>query len=186
MAQNLTNPIIFFFLFLLHDYLADPLTESRPEKGKLDIYVPSDEQLSPKKLSELISNAVQATLHFLIPQTVQDSRSFSSFEETSSIFSGKRSQVAEKWVKETLKKMVPDKLYKEVIHASKKNQLKFPLPQIIAGEVPTVNLYSMQHTKFHFHFSFAFYFQKTNWHGWMIRSLGAKCLLELIQHVSSG
>ncbi|KAE8038087.1 hypothetical protein FH972_010630 [Carpinus fangiana] len=111
----------------------DPLTESRPEKGKLDIYVPSDEQLSPKKLSELISNAVQATVHFLIPQTVQKgSRSFSSFEETSSIFSGKRSQVVEKWVKETLKKMVPDKLYKEVIHASKKTPLKLPLPQIIA------------------------------------------------------
>jgi hypothetical protein len=134
---------------------------------------------------ELISNAVQATVHFLIPQTVQqDSRSFSSFEETSSIFSGKRSRVVEKWVKETLKKMVPDKLYKEVIHASKKTPLKFPLPQIIAGEVPTVNLYRQGNTQnFIFIFSFAFYFQKTNWHGWMIRSLGAKCLLELIQHV---
>ena len=140
-GSKFDKPNFFFFLFLLHDYFADPLTESRLEKAKLDIYVPSDEQLSPMKLSELISNAVQATVHFLIPQTVQQgSRSFSSFEETSSIFSGKRSQVVEKWVKETLKKMVPDKLYKEVIHASKKTPLKLPLPQIIAGEVPTVKL----------------------------------------------
>lgn len=92
----------------------------------------------------------------------QDSRSFSSFEETGSIFSRNRSQVVEKWVEETLKKMVPDKLYKEVIHAIKKNPLEFPLPQIIAGEVyihcqfiQTVQQ-SFHCLKFHFHFQFCF------------------------------
>jgi lipoxygenase len=159
------KPNFFFFLFL-HDYFADPLTESRPERSKLDIYVPSDEQLSPKKLSELISNVVQAAVHFLFPETdmfQQDSRSFSSFEETSSIFFRKRNQVVEKWVKETLKKMVPDKLYKEVIHASKENPLEFLLPQIIIGEVPIVNLYRQCNRQFHFQFCFLFSENKLAW-----------------------
>lgn len=64
----------------------------------------------------------------------QDSGSFRSFEETSSFFSSNKNQVVEGQVKETLKNMVPEKLFKEVIHASNQNPVKFPLPQIIAGE----------------------------------------------------
>ena len=63
-----------------------------------------------------------------------DSGSFRSFEETSSFFSSNKNQVVEGDVKEVLKKMVPEKLFKEVIHASNQNPVKFPLPQIIAGE----------------------------------------------------
>ncbi|KAF3948713.1 hypothetical protein CMV_025324 [Castanea mollissima] len=115
---------------------ADPLTESRPEKINLDIYVPPDERFSPKKLSEFISNSIQATVHLLIPEAKllfrQDSGSFRSFEETSSFFSSNKNQVVEGQVKEILKSMVPEKLFNEVIHASNQNPVKFPLPQIIA------------------------------------------------------
>ncbi|XP_042958020.1 linoleate 9S-lipoxygenase 5-like [Carya illinoinensis] len=48
------------------------------------------------------------------------------------MFSSNRSHAVEEWVKGILKKGVPEALYREVIHASKKNPLKFPLPQIIA------------------------------------------------------
>jgi lipoxygenase len=143
-------------LQLLHAYPVDPLTESRPEKNNLDIYVPPDERFSPKKLSEFISKSIQASVHLLIPEAKsllkQDSSSFHSFEETRSMFSSNKSRV-EGWVEEELKKMVPDKLFKEVIQASKKNPLKFPLPQIIEGELHNChNLYKpAQLMKHHFH-----------------------------------
>ena len=149
---------------LLHAYPVDSLTESRPEKNNLDIYVPPDERFSPKKLSEFISKSIQASVHLLIPEAKsvlkQDSSSFHSFEETRSMFSSNKSRV-EGWVKEELKKMVPDKLFKEVIQASKKNPLKFPLPQIIEGELHNChNLYKpAQLMKHHFH-SFCFLFSE--------------------------
>lgn len=103
----------------------------------MDIYVPPDERFSPKKLSEFILNSFQATIHFLSPEAKslfqQDYSSFHSFEETHRMFSSNRSHAVEEWAKEILKKVVPEKLYREVMRASKKNPLKFPLPQIIAG-----------------------------------------------------
>ncbi|KAG6677867.1 hypothetical protein I3842_14G048900 [Carya illinoinensis] len=105
-------------------------------KDNLDIYVPPDEHFSPKKLSAFILNSFQATIHFLSPEEKslfqQDFSSFHTFEETHRMFSSNRSHAVEEWVKGILKKGVPEALYREVIHASKKNPLKFPLPQIIA------------------------------------------------------
>ncbi|KAG6628906.1 linoleate 9S-lipoxygenase 5-like isoform X1 [Carya illinoinensis] len=114
----------------------DLFTESHSGKDSLDIYVPPDERFSPKKLSAFILNSFQATIHFLSPEEKslfqQDFSSFHTFEETHRMFSSNRSHAVEEWVKGILKKGVPEDLYREVIHASKKNPLKFPLPQIIA------------------------------------------------------
>ncbi|PSR86298.1 Linoleate 9S-lipoxygenase 7 [Actinidia chinensis var. chinensis] len=114
----------------------DPLIESQTEGIKLDVYVPPDERLSPKKLSEIISNSIQATLHFLIPEAKSlfenDARSFESFDEIRDLFSSSRNQVLEGWVAEKVKSMVPPELYKKITHASKQNPMEFQLPQIIA------------------------------------------------------
>ncbi|KAK9944561.1 hypothetical protein M0R45_010122 [Rubus argutus] len=108
----------------------DPLTESWPT---VDIYVPPDERFSPKKKSELgefISNSTQAALHFLNHEG-KGSEHFESFDVIQAMFSAKESLVIEGTLKEKLKAMVPNKLYKDSTHASKKT-FKFPFPQIVA------------------------------------------------------
>ncbi|XP_059660015.1 linoleate 9S-lipoxygenase 6-like [Cornus florida] len=115
----------------------DHQTESRPETINLDIYVPPDERFSPKKLSEFTENSIQAAVHFLIPQAKslfqENSSSFESFSEIRDLFTSKKYQVVEEWVTHKLKKLVPDKLFKEIQQTSKENPMDFPLPQIIAG-----------------------------------------------------
>ncbi|KAL5861543.1 hypothetical protein ACOSQ4_002839 [Xanthoceras sorbifolium] len=112
----------------------DPLTESRPEMINLDIYVPPDERFSPKKLSEFIGNAIQASAHFLLPEAktlLQQDSSFQSFDEIKEMFSKTRSQQVEGWLTEKLRKLLPDELFKGIIHASKGNHLMFPSPQVL-------------------------------------------------------
>lgn len=106
------------------------MTESRPCTTNLDIYVPLDERVSPKKKSEFISNSIQGALHFLILEG-KGSKHLESFDEIDAMFSANESLVIEGSLKEKLKAMVPDEFYKT--HAIKKT-LKFPLPQIIAGD----------------------------------------------------
>ncbi|KAJ6401580.1 hypothetical protein OIU84_016889 [Salix udensis] len=129
----------------------EPSAESRTETINLDIYVPPDERFSPKKLSEFISNSIQATVHFIIPEAKslfkQDSSSFESFDEIHDMFSSKGGQAVEGKVREKLKgkvreklkgkvseklkKLVPNVLFKEINYAGKEDLLKFPLPQIV-------------------------------------------------------
>ncbi|XP_058196669.1 probable linoleate 9S-lipoxygenase 7 isoform X2 [Rhododendron vialii] len=103
----------------------------------LDMYVPPDERVSPQKLSELISNSIQAGLHFILPEakllfTNASTGSFESFDEICDLFTSSRSQVLEGWVAEKLKSMLPPEIFKKITRASKKNRTKFPLPQVIA------------------------------------------------------
>ncbi|KAK6259684.1 PLAT/LH2 domain - like 2 [Theobroma cacao] len=107
---------------------------SKNETINLDTYVPPDERFSPKKLSEFIANAIQATAHFLLPEAKSlshDSSSFESFDEIRNLYSDNRSQVMRGTITEKMKKLVPAELIKQVTHASKQDHIKFPLPQII-------------------------------------------------------
>ncbi|KAK6286742.1 hypothetical protein POUND7_012921, partial [Theobroma cacao] len=109
-------------------------TELDPKTINLDTYVPPDERFSPKKLSEFIANAIQATAHFLLPEAKSlshDSSSFESFDEIRNLYSDNRSQVMRGTITEKMKKLVPAELIKQVTHASKQDHIKFPLPQII-------------------------------------------------------
>ncbi|EEF35110.1 lipoxygenase, putative [Ricinus communis] len=112
------------------------LSDLWEEAFNFDVYVPPDERLSPKKLAEFISNSVQASAHFLIPEAKslfkQDSNTFKSFDEIRDIFTSKRNQVIRGKVTEKLKKLVPAGIFEEIIHASKEDSKNFPLPQIIA------------------------------------------------------
>ncbi|XP_050205012.1 linoleate 9S-lipoxygenase 6-like [Mercurialis annua] len=113
----------------------DPSSGHQLKTIDLDVYVPPDEQLSPKKLSDLTSNIVQAAVHFLIPEakslSKQDSGTFKSFDEIRGMFTRKRSRAIEGKVAEKLKKLVPDELFEEIVHASKQD-LNIPLPQILS------------------------------------------------------
>ncbi|KAG4193052.1 hypothetical protein ERO13_A07G196300v2 [Gossypium hirsutum] len=101
----------------------------------LDTYVPPDERCSPKKLSEFIANAIQATAYFHLPEAKslpRDSSSFESFGDIRDLYSNNRRQAMRgKSVTEKVKKFVPAQLFKDVTHVIEEVDIKFPLPQII-------------------------------------------------------
>ncbi|KAJ4956296.1 hypothetical protein NE237_013079 [Protea cynaroides] len=114
----------------------DPLTESRPEIIDLDIYVPPDERFSPQKMKEFISNSIEDVVHFLIPEAKtllknESTGSFQSFKGIHEMYSNNRNEELEGWITEKLKTLVPEELINEITHATKRQQLKFPTPQII-------------------------------------------------------
>ncbi|KAL2532344.1 Linoleate 9S-lipoxygenase 1 [Abeliophyllum distichum] len=87
-------------------------TESRPESFNIDIYAPPDERFSPKKQSELISNAIQAAMCLVIPEAKamfkEGSSHFESFNERAQLFTSTRDQGEEECVVKNLKRAVPD------------------------------------------------------------------------------
>ncbi|XP_058743456.1 linoleate 9S-lipoxygenase-like [Vicia villosa] len=108
---------------------------SRSQATSFYIYVPSDETFSPNKLKELKSNSIQAILQLLSSKTEslpqQSSRSVESFEEILNMLSSNRNQTIEGWIRDNLKKLVPNKDLKEIAHAIKENHLQGPIPQNI-------------------------------------------------------
>lgn len=99
-------------------------------------------------MSEFLSHTVQASVHFLIPEAKSlfkdDSSSFESFEEIHKMFSSNRNKPAEAKVTEKLKTLVPNEMVKEITHTSKDDPMKFPLPQIIAGDAACNILYQFR------------------------------------------
>lgn len=103
-----------------------------------NIYVPPDERISSKKMSEVISSSIQASVPFLIHGAKsffeQESRSSESFDEMHYMFSGNRSLIVEEWITEKLMNVLPPKLFKEITYESIRAPFKSPFPQIIAGD----------------------------------------------------
>ncbi|ONK57843.1 uncharacterized protein A4U43_C09F4760 [Asparagus officinalis] len=117
----------------------DRMTETRHKLINLDFYVPPDERFSPSKLSEFITNSLQAILHFVIPEVKSlfqgDHGNFESFEQvTKDLYAGKRSYILEGKVMDKLKSFLPEELFKEVLRMTKGNPVKFPVPQVIAAD----------------------------------------------------
>ncbi|KAI5423052.1 hypothetical protein KIW84_046164 [Lathyrus oleraceus] len=108
---------------------------SRSQATSFDIYVPSDEIFSPKKLKELKSNSIHAIVQLLPSKTEslpqQSSRSVQSFEEILNMLSRNRNQTIEGWIRDNLKKLVPNEDLKEITHAIKENHMHDPIPQNI-------------------------------------------------------
>ncbi|KAL5990959.1 hypothetical protein ACLOJK_011865 [Asimina triloba] len=120
-------------------------SESRPGLINLDIYVPPDERFSPRKMSEFVSNAINAIVHFLIPEAKSllqhaDPTHFESVEQILDMFSEGGPRALEGWMITKLKKLVPDKVHREIIKISKENPVKFPVPHIIAEILNEITL----------------------------------------------
>lgn len=102
-----------------------------------DVYVPPDERFSPKKLSEFTGNAIQAIVHFVIPEAKSllhhEDSSFQTFQEIKEFFTREKGQKVEEWLIEKLRTVVPEHLVKKITHASKGDPMKFPLPSIAIG-----------------------------------------------------
>ncbi|GAA0170917.1 oxygenase [Lithospermum erythrorhizon] len=110
----------------------DTETESRP--GLLDMYVPPDERMSPEKLAELMSNIIQAVIHFVKPHkylaSEEDFTHVESFDEIFEMYS--THEVPEDWLTEKVKPLVPDELFKKIKQTIKEMPEDFPLPRILA------------------------------------------------------
>lgn len=94
----------------------------------LNVFVPPDEQLNPRKLPGLLSNSIQSLVHFLVPEVASlfqdDFGTFDSFDRIWGLFSRKED-----------KKSVPnERRNKKTLHNKGQEFMKFPLPQIVAGE----------------------------------------------------
>lgn len=129
----------------MKSHVSDPGTESRPGVLGLDVFVPPDERFSPRKLSEFVLNSIQAVLHFLIPElkslTSGGHGDFESFDQLmKDLYSDKRRPPLERKLVNGLKQFLPGDLVDEAIRAHKKNPVKFPVPQIMAGQSPSPSL----------------------------------------------
>ncbi|XP_010912798.1 probable linoleate 9S-lipoxygenase 5 [Elaeis guineensis] len=118
---------------------SDRATETRNKIINLDFYVPPDERFSPIKLSEFISNSIQAVVHFVIPELKSlfqgDLLNFESLDRIKrDLYYDERNRVIEGIVMEKLKVFLPNDLFKEVNKAIKEHPIKFPVPQVIAAD----------------------------------------------------
>ncbi|XP_031248430.1 probable linoleate 9S-lipoxygenase 5 [Pistacia vera] len=111
-----------------------PFSERRTQQMNFDVYVPPDERFSPKKLSEFTGNAIQAIVHFVIPEAksllLPEDSSFQSFREIKELFTREKGQKVEEGLIEKLRKVMPEHLVKKITHASKGGTMKFPMPSI--------------------------------------------------------
>ena len=105
-------------------------------------YIPADERCSPKKLKELKSKAVQAFVYFVVPELkslLEENLSddtFNSFQEIFNLFSPNRDRKVVGSFKDTIKNTLVPQLANAITHhASKKSPLRYPLPQIISGNL---------------------------------------------------
>lgn len=113
--------------------------ETQPGMINLEhVYVPPDERFSPKKMSELIENSIQAAVHFIIPEAksaiYKDPKSFCVFDEILDLYSSNRSHETERAVLLKLKNLLPADIFKQITSVSKQVPKKFTLPQIIADD----------------------------------------------------
>lgn len=154
---------------------------------KIDSCIPPDERFSPQKLSEFAKKVIQATLHFVVSQrgsvSREETNQFNSFNEIKELFSGKKSQGVEEWMIKKLEAHLPKEIFKEIGQGIKDYTTKFPMMELFAGDagfmnIRLLNLPSPRQVLFHVWIIHA---QGTNWHGRMMRSLGARCLQELMQ-----
>lgn len=103
----------------------------------MDTYVPPDERFSQKKLSEFTSNVIRAAMHFVMPEAGstlnKESSHFESFDQIHRLFTSNRCQLVDERSMKLLKKVLPDDLFNKVKQVMEENPVKFPLPQIAAG-----------------------------------------------------
>ncbi|XP_066358952.1 linoleate 9S-lipoxygenase 6-like [Miscanthus floridulus] len=121
-------------------FKTDGVTETRKHMINLDFYIPPDERFSPTKLAEVLTLAVQAVTHFVLPESKAlfhgNINSFRSFEQLKGDLYRKPQQpVVDGQVMDKLKTSVPShKTYKQVSKMVKETPVNFPIPQVIEHE----------------------------------------------------
>jgi lipoxygenase len=116
----------------------DGATETRKHVINLDFYIPPDERFSPTKLAEVLTLAVQALTHFVVPEATAlfhgDVNSFRSLDQLRRDLYSRPQQkpAADGMVMDKLKSSVTEhKTYKQVNKMVKETPVRFPVPQVI-------------------------------------------------------
>lgn len=119
-------------------YLVDPNYESRLKiENSLKIYVPRDEKFEHLKMSDFLAYALKSIVQVLKPEleSIFDStpNEFDSFDDVHKLYYGgiKVPQSILKGVRDN----IHGEMFKEILRTDGENFLKFPLPQVIAGNV---------------------------------------------------
>ncbi|CAN6338053.1 unnamed protein product [Urochloa humidicola] len=115
----------------------DGMTETRKHMINLDFYIPPDERFNPTKLAEVLTLAVQAVTHFVIPESRAlfqgNINNFKSLDQLRrDLYNKPQQPVVEGVVMDKLKTSVPShKTYKQVSKMVKETPVRFPIPQVI-------------------------------------------------------
>ncbi|KAI4329915.1 hypothetical protein MLD38_028246 [Melastoma candidum] len=121
---------------ILTGHSSDPKAENCPAKVNLDIFVPPDDQMHPRKLLELQARATRALVLYLDHEAEfsqkEDSGSFNSFEEILEVFSAIRGPPKENTLNEA-RKILPKEYHRAILETRKQKTRKFPLPCILTA-----------------------------------------------------
>lgn len=118
--------------------------ESHATQSNLNVFVPPDDQIHPKRLLELQAKTIQAVVLYLEHEMKflrkEGSGSFDSFQEMLEVFSATRAPPKSK-VPEELMRNLPKEHHETILTARKQKKTdKFPLPRILAGnELHTIS-----------------------------------------------
>ncbi|KAG7968531.1 hypothetical protein I3843_08G159200 [Carya illinoinensis] len=115
----------------------DPNTESRLNPlMALNIYVPRDEKFGPLKISDVFAFGLKAIAHILKPELSQldfTPNEFDSLQDVLKLYKG--GIELPKVLRENIRNIVPKEVLKEIIRTDSEGLLKFPVPQVIKGDV---------------------------------------------------
>ncbi|KAF6162785.1 hypothetical protein GIB67_029054 [Kingdonia uniflora] len=111
----------------------DPESESRLPLLSLDIYVPSDERLSHRKMSDILAYLLKSIVQVLDPELKalgdKTLNEFDTFQDVLNIYEGGLQLPS--GLLDKIKDIVPYEILKELLHLDGEKLYGYPMPQVI-------------------------------------------------------
>lgn len=116
----------------------DPNTESRLKLIQiLNVYVPRDERFGPVKMSDLLAYVLKSIPQVLKPEIrdllVGNKNEFESMEEVLKLYEG--GLELPDGILKHISDSTPEEMFKELFRTDGERFLKFPVPQVIKGNI---------------------------------------------------
>lgn len=123
----------------------DPNTESKMNPlNILNVYVPRDERFDHLKMSDVVAYALKIIAQFLKPELEAPfnitPNEFDSIEDVLKLYEG--GIELPQGLLENIRENIPIETLKEIFRSDGQKLLKFPVPQVIKGNVYICKLYS--------------------------------------------
>lgn len=134
--------------------MADPRYESRLSIFEsLKIYVPRDERFSPVKMSDIAAYGLKLIIQFLVPGVqALFSKTFNEFEkieEIARLYEGDI-KLSDGPILSSVRDRIPSEMLRELLRTDGEPVLKFPMPQVIKGNIRSLNFPPLLHAGFSF------------------------------------
>jgi hypothetical protein len=162
----------------------DHKSESRNEF----VYIPRDESFGHLKSSDFLIYILKSASQNIIPQLRSavtlnfNNPEYNTFHDVRSLFEG-----GFKLPTETLSKLSPIPLFKELFRTDGESALKLPPPNVIQGDllVQVIYFHTIYMKKYHRSFVMVLFEQWISLHGWQTKNLQEKWLLVWIHILSN-